>query len=281
MHNYYSPKRVKDHADFPPSGMLRWNKYACPGSIRSSKSASPLVQHPSAAEGTRGHLYLELILGGLHLGRSFLTADLPKIQRRTKEAVDMAVRIVDRLVKNGCQVLDVETKVHASQDVWGTVDILLYDQPNNMFMVLDYKNGTHPVPADDNLQLQCYAWGVWLKYHRYYPEMQRICWGIIQPNSSDRHYFTTDIKYLSQLFDFSLYMAECVAVAKRPNAPLKAGEWCHWCTAKFTCSAYERSEQDVLPTHPALSPQQSESINQLMKRYGERHNYQLFDRTSR
>jgi hypothetical protein len=258
--------------------MERWNKDACPGSIQSCIDALPLVQHPSAAEGTRGHLYLELVLGDLYLGRRFFTADLPSITRTTKLGVELACNIVEKLISNGCKLIDVECRVKINEDVWGTVDILLYDQINNMLMVLDYKNGTWPVPAKDNLQLLCYAWACWLTHHQSHPDMQRICYGIIQPNSSDHQYFTTDIKSIVELFDFSLYLDECVSVAKRPNAQVRAGEWCFWCNAKPKCSAYERSERDVVQTHHALSPQESQAINQMMKKsHGDRHYYQLFN----
>lgn len=233
----------KDHALFSPSGMVRWRKEHCPGSIKLSQRVPELPPHPAAAEGTRGHIHLELILADLYLGRPFLTRTLPNIKSDTRRAVDKALQIIAQLVMRGCRVIGVELRVHASEDVWGTLDVLLYDESNNLLMVLDYKNGIQPVCAEDNPQLMCYGWGAFQRYKEQFPQVDRICLGIIQPNSSDHKIFSTDIKYVCQLFDFYLYMNECVEVAKAPNPPIKAGDWCFWCKAIHSCSVRATARQ--------------------------------------
>lgn len=188
---------------------------------------------------------------------------LPPIQPRTRRAVDKALRIIAQLVERGCTVIGVEQKVYASADVWGTLDVLLYDAHNDFLIVLDYKNGVVPVCAEDNLQLMCYAWGAWLKYASQYP-VNRVCMGIIQPNSRDNKTFTTDIKYVCELFDFSLYLQECVTVATRPDAPLRGGDWCYWCKIVHRCPVAQKAQQRRQKS-AALAPHQLSNINQIMK----------------
>lgn len=227
--------------------MVRWCKEHCPGSIELSQTVPELPPHPAAAEGTRGHIHLELILADLYLGRPFLIRTLPPIKADTRRGVEKALQIIAQLVVCGCRVIGVELKVHASDDVWGTLDVLLYDPRNELLMVLDYKNGVQPVCAEDNPQLMCYAWGSFQRCRKQFPEVDRVSMGIIQPNSSNHKIFTTDIKYVSELFDFSLYMNECVEVAKSPQAPLKAGDWCFWCKAVHQCPVRSAAlQQDKL-----------------------------------
>lgn len=265
--------KAKAHALFSPSGMLRWRKEHCPGSIKFCSSVPELPPNPAAAEGTRGHTHLELILADLYLGRPFLTRALPPVKTTTRVAVDTALHVIAQLVMRGCRVIDVELKVHASNDVWGTLDVLLYDPVNTLLMVLDYKNGTRPVYVEDNPQLLCYAWGAWQQYRTEYP-VQRVCMGIIQPNSDSILKFRTDIKYVSELFDFSLYMHECVTVAKAPDAPLKAGDWCYWCQAAPRCPVRDEYQQ-TLQAQAALDNTIRQNINQIVSKHGNRNRNKL------
>jgi hypothetical protein len=169
--------------------------------------------------------------------------------------------MIASLVARGCKVIGVETRIYASPDVWGTLDVALYDPLNDTLMVLDYKNGVKPVSADNNVQLQCYAWGAWLKFNHEFAG-DKVCMGIIQPNSSNNEIFTTCVKYVIQLFDFYLYMRECVEVAKAPDAPVRAGHWCFWCEAKSICTTYKEAQAQP----PELDRKHRSIFNKIMRR---------------
>lgn len=110
-------------------------------------------------------------------------------------------------------------------DWWGTVDVtmqVIVDGVQEFLEIIDYKDGRGFVSADDNSQLQAYAFGK-------LEEATNVRMTIVQPKTSPV------IRYSDVTAELLAYKAKQLATSAEatddPDAPLKAGSWCQWCKA--------------------------------------------------
>lgn len=106
-------------------------------------------------------------------------------------------------------------------------DISLYELVG---LLLDYKtNRGETPPSPTNRQLRYNAVLLWLESGR---ELDRIFVGIIQPLTSKPllcEYGREDLEKSMDELEMMLDEME------KPDAALKAGDWCKWCPAKLVC----------------------------------------------
>lgn len=234
--------------------MHRWCKEHCPGCISFCRDLPVPPAGPAALEGTKAHRVLELAL--LNHYRHLAVADDERkqpihLKPHSVRAVDQALQKIFTLVETGMELLAVEQRVIICKDVWGTADIIGYDAANRRLMVLDYKNGTVPVEAKDNFQLRAYGWGAYLAYQDSGLDIDSIYMGVIQPNSANGKTYSGDEEPLWKLFEFGIYIEQCVRVTQAPQAPVRAGYWCQWCPGAKECPEHllEKAEARVVHEH--------------------------------
>jgi len=235
--------------------MSRWERDHCPGSVRLSKGLHSKSGY-AAAEGTVAHGVAEMALNG-----EDFRAQLGKVVQQdgfditiTKEMLDFVHEykvIVDDLSKPHT-LRHVEEKFHLVKlhpALFGTADCVLWNPRIKHLDVIDFKYGAgHAVEADNNVQLQYYAVGALTKLG-YAPDT--IDLHIVQPRCphSQGPHRTASMDPLD-ILDFAAYLVASVKETEKPDAALRAGDWCRYCPAAGV---------------PGRCPAQAQAANELAK----------------
>lgn len=241
-----------DHAALSPSKRDRTSR--CPASARYKDNPGP--SGPAAIDGTHSHTLLERCIkdnlanpldyigGALEDHEGPFIVDADRAQR-----VRVAIEYVKarQLQLSGSGVIWAETRIDPGRltgrpDQAGTFDIGIIG--GNCFELIDYKDGMHPVPAENNKQLEQYAAGVLAEYpQRPYPfaEMKLT---IIQPKMTTKgadpiSSWSTTVEDIMNRVVPALQREG--SACDDPNAPMIPGEvQCRYCPAKGFCPEFAK-----------------------------------------
>lgn len=104
--------------------------------------------------------------------------------------------------------------------------------------LVDHKNGWLLVDHKDNEQLLNYAVGL---LHEH-PRAKGVRITISQPNAAHIEGPTRTAEYTrAQIEAFAEKMVEAAKETEKPNAQLRAGDWCTFCPAKTRCKEFDES----------------------------------------
>lgn len=245
---------IPAHSRVGASGMSRWELAHCPGSVQLSAGLESKAGF-AAAEGTVAHGVAEQMLrdDAYPAAASVLQQDGFDIEV-TRDMLDHCREykvIVDDLCTENT-VRHVEHKFHLSQvhdALFGTADCVLWDPVRQHLDVVDFKYGAgHAVEADNNVQLQYYAVGAAMTLG-YNPKT--IDLHIVQPRCPHHEgpHRTARMDPLD-LLDFAAYLLASVKETEKPDAAIRAGDWCRYCPAAGV---------------PGRCPEQSRHANELAK----------------
>jgi len=193
----------------------------CPGSVALTAKMPPQAESKYAAEGTLLHDVIAAIIDG-------------KVPQRISEELynDKIIPALALLDEVGPMELMVEVRVDFGDfipGVFGSVDVL--GKNGNRAIILDWKFGDGViVEAEENMQLMFYAAAARRSQPWAFEGVTEVELVIIQPPMIKR-WVTTRARisrFEDQLFD-------AVQQAVQPDAALKSGEHCRWCTAKPVC----------------------------------------------
>ena len=231
----------------------------CPGSVRLCDGV-PERKSKYAEEGTQAHELLEAMLLDKKLGAPGALA-----QRRAAASQDMidAVQIafqyvVDLLDNIEGWGLTLEKRVEvfseaAPGEVFGTLDISIYDPANLKRYIIDYKHGAGvPVEVIGTKQLRVYALGVTRAEPRQPVDKYELV--IIQPRAfHPAGPIRSEVIDAADLVDFYDEIENAIKAAQMAefNADTDAGYWaetwlkpdaksCRWCPAATICPAREK-----------------------------------------
>lgn len=249
------------HSKVGASGMSRWELDHCPGSVRLSEGLDSKAGF-AAAEGTVAHMYGEAMLldalsefpppGAVVQQDGFdieVTRDMLDHCREYKVIID------DLCTEN--TVRHVEHKFHLKQlhqALFGTADCVLWDPVRRHLDVVDFKYGAgHAVEAKNNTQLRYYAVGAMMTLG-YNPETIHV--HIVQPRCPHEEgpHRTAELDPMDML-DFAAYLVASVKETEKPDASVRAGEWCRYCPAAGVpgrCPEQERHANELAKV--AFSP---------------------------
>lgn len=196
----------------------------CPGSVALTAKMPPQAYSKYAAEGTMLHNVIAAIIDG----------KIP--QSITEELHDTkimpALALLDEVDPNKDMELAVEVRVDFGDfipGVFGSVDVL--GKIGKRAVIIDWKFGDGViVEAEENMQLMFYAAAARRSQPWAFEGVTEVELVIIQPPMIKR-WVTTRARisrFEDQLFD-------AVQQAVKPDAALKSGEHCRWCTAKPVC----------------------------------------------
>jgi len=214
----------------------------CPGSVALVAKMPPKPSSSYAEEGTLLHDAIARYLGeGVSLNDLGVSDDL--LDRKLVPAL----HALEEIDPEGEMHIEVETRVSFGSQlpgVFGSTDVL--GRINTRAYVLDWKFGDGvPVDAEENEQLMFYGAAALRT-----PELSWWWDGaddveliIVQPPHV-RRWVTT----FKRLRSFNRELIAAVKVAKQPNAPLAAGDWCRWCAAKPTCPIMTGATDRALAT---------------------------------
>jgi hypothetical protein len=252
MANEHSKRK---HSDFAASASHRW--LHCPGSVALVKKAPPQkFESKYAIEGTHAHECLEFIVKRFsNLEKA--AKEAAKNEKWNAEMIAHAVKsakTIFALKPSKTAKLLIETRVvlHSiGKDLFGTLDYAWVDEWGTL-VVIDYKygSGVPVLPIDDdtgepNPQLMYYALGL---AHKYNFEFEKVRLAIVQPRvwREDEDPLTEGTVTIKKLREFEKLVKEAVALARRPNAPLKATtEGCRWCQAASFCPQVSTGQMEA------------------------------------
>ena len=231
------------HARFSPSAANRLTH--CPPSLVLGEAFQE-EESPYAAEGSAGHALAEHLIKK-HLKQQTRRPVSDYYSDDLLEAVDDYVSFVIGEIeeaKRQCAdpVFSVEQKVDISDyvpDCFGTADMVIVT--DKLVHIIDLKLGKGvPVYAEKNPQLMIYGLGVLEIAEMLFPvEMVRLT--IFQPRLSNSSTWEITPEELKAWGDEVLRPAGELAL--KGGGDLRAGSWCRFCKARFTCR--QRAEENL------------------------------------
>jgi hypothetical protein len=209
----------------------------CPGSVALVQKMPPQASNSHADQGTLLHDIVSEVLEKDLAPESFIGR---KYQGEvfTQDLLDSkllpALALLDQVDPDKTMEYEVETRVGFADllpGVFGSNDLM--GRIGNKAIVLDWKFGSGvAVSAEENEQLMFYAAAAMRT-----PEAKWVFDGateieliIIQPPEIKR--WTTTRARIEQ---FEIDLVTAVKAAEQPEAKLKHGDHCRWCTAKPVC----------------------------------------------
>lgn len=247
------------HSKLGASGAERWMN--CPGSVRLSEGIADKGSYV-AAEGSVAHGVAEVRLTKNHvtpLGTE-ITYDghIVVVTQEMLDAVEVYRQAVNDARMPG-DILHVEQKFHLKEihpDLFGTADCVIWCPSMQRLDVLDFKYGAGvPVEVANNKQLKYYALGALLELG--YPA-KLVTVTIVQPRCPHPDGPVRSVTFDAiDLLDFAADLAEAAEAAGKPDAPLRAGDWCRWCPAAGICPEQRKQAQELARIEfsaPAVQP---------------------------
>jgi hypothetical protein len=209
----------------------------CPGSVALVQKMPPQASSSHADQGTLLHDIVSEVLEKDLAPESFIGRKYEG-EVFTQDLLDSkllpALALLDQVDPDKTMEYEVETRVGFADllpGVFGSTDLV--GRIGNKAIVLDWKFGSGVVvSAEENEQLMFYAAAAMRT-----PEAQWVFDGateieliIIQPPEIKR--WTTTRARIEQ---FEIDLVTAVKAAEQPEAKLKHGDHCRWCTAKPVC----------------------------------------------
>ena len=132
----------------------------------------------------------------------------------------------------------VEPLVKYSEDIGGSIDLLMVSEDLKTVVVLDYKFGFHTVDPTHNAQLSFYALcaNTDAKTVHYFDKVERLVFAVVQPNDDGDVLATweTDLVWLDRFEDTYL---QAVTASEDPEVQPESGSHCKYCPAMAVCPA--------------------------------------------
>lgn len=246
------------HAFYSPSAMHRIVR--CPGSVRATANM-PDIPSPYAQDGTDAHAALSYALSnGIREAHTLCSYVYPAWTFRADtyeervEALQFALDEVYAILDAYSDAqLYLETRVtfpsNATDQCWGTADIIIVVPSMRLLYVIDYKHGAGTyVEAKDNEQLGVYARSA-LVTIREAAKCDTVITGIIQPRAfAAEGPFRTDAQsanYYETVFQQRIDNA--IVASQQIDAMLIPGEkQCKFCPLKANCPAREAAALAVV-----------------------------------
>ena len=231
------------HARFSPSAASRL--IHCPPSLVLGEAFQD-EESPYAAEGSAGHALAEHLIKK-HLKQQTRRPVSDYYSDDLLEAVDDYVSFVVSEIeaaRKECPdpIFSVEQRVDISDyvpDCFGTADMVIVT--DKLVHIIDLKLGKGvPVYAEKNPQLMIYGLGVLESAEMLFTvEMVRLT--IFQPRLSNSSTWEITPEELKAWGDEVLRPAGELAL--KGGGDLRAGSWCRFCKARFTCR--QRAEENL------------------------------------
>lgn len=254
------------HAKLSPSAAHRWMN--CPGSV-AKIGDEPSTAGMPAMMGTAAHKVIEFMLQNGKTNADEFHGYIVQVKKEgdeeslifesgdpmalSEKAGWFAFPVNDEMVFGVQTMIDEVERVRAElvepilyterflDGTWldsslgGTADVTLIEEIPEWIHLFDYKNGRVIVEVDDNEQMKNYA--VFLLHE--HPDALGVVIHLIQPNAQHEDGIIRAVTYTAdELKLFEIQMEEAADATRKPNAPLRAGDWCMYCPAKTFCEAF-------------------------------------------
>lgn len=227
----------------------------CPGSVQLCASY-PNVESTFAAEGTAFHMALDMIFSGIAkedtdvIGLTFNGYTIT--EEMFEEGIAPILEHWDLLDKElgGIDYYSERRVIFPGiENAFGTTDLI--GTAKDRTVVYDFKLGRGvAVSAEDNPQMKYYALAAMHSegtQHFFAPDKPVEVF-IAQPRVGDGEPFSRWMTTVKQLEAFGVELRHAVETAMQPDAPLKMGPYCKFCSAKSGCPLYQnlaRASQEL------------------------------------
>jgi hypothetical protein len=244
------------HAKLSPSKRHRWG--VCPASVREEAKYPEAPSGPSAVDGTHTHTLLEKCIKEQCFALSLVGQTLFDhegefiVDAVRAERVDFTMNyIMGRRIEIGLDSqLIAEMEVNPApifhrSDLSGHVDVQIVGK--NYLEVVDYKDGMAVVDAENNPQLEQYAFGCICAHQDH--DFKTIRMTIIQPKLRDKGLTgisSWEISYDELMNMIRLDLSLQATATDDPNAPFNPGEaQCKYCAHKGACTTLLNKSMDA------------------------------------
>lgn len=224
----------------------------CPGSVQLC-AQYPNIESEFAAEGTALHMAMDMIMSGIAKADTDVIGLTFNGYTITEEMYVEAVRPIldkwDELDQSlgGIEFFSEQRVVFPGiVNAFGTTDLV--GTAKDRTVVYDFKFGRGiAVDAEDNPQLKYYALAA---MHtpataKFFADDKPVEVFIAQPRVNDGERFTRWMTTTRQLEAFGVELRTAVETAMLPDAPLKMGKYCKFCSAKSGCPLYQNLADDA------------------------------------
>lgn len=225
----------------------------CPGSVNLC-ATMPNVESEFAAEGTAMHMAMDMIYSGLTkkdtdvIGLTFNGYEIT--EEMYDEGIEPILEHWDHLdTELGGIDYFSERRVTfpGIADAFGTTDLI--GTAKDRTVVYDFKFGRGvAVDAEENPQMLYYALAAMHTKgtDKFFAPDKPVELFIAQPRVNDGEPFTRWMTSTRQLEAFGVELRHAVETALLPDAPLKMGKYCKFCSAKSVCPLYQAVANDAL-----------------------------------
>jgi Protein of unknown function (DUF2800) len=218
----------------------------CPGSVQLC-AQYPNIETEFAAEGTALHMALDMIMSGLAkedrdvIGLTFNGYVI------TEEMFEEALRpILDKWDEldqelGGISFLSEQRVAFPGiEGAFGTTDLIGVAKDRTIVADAKFGRGV-AVTAEKNPQEFYYARAAMNTpaTAKFFDEDRPVEFIIFQPRVNDGEPFTRWMTTTKQLLAFEVELRTAVETAMLPDAPLKMGPYCKFCSAKSGCPLYQ------------------------------------------
>ena len=244
------------HSIYSPSSFSRWSR--CPASAQLCQDIES-EDTPASLRGTWMHDVAERVVAG-RLGTYDTTSEWNTEENMSD--IMFATDTVNRRIENMSLITPphAELELNVSlvgmgdsyADVFGTADVVLTDNLMKELVVIDYKFGRHPVPAEDNGQLMIYALAAGLDAP-FIPETVEM--SIIQPMVKDpvkvvRMHWNDLVAWGFEVGKVALDKAKSGNPAVIPGE-----EQCRFCPLSGDCQAQTDELRSVFDEFNEITPE--------------------------
>ncbi len=239
------------HALLSASASKMWTE--CTPSAKLNATAEERAS-PYAAEGTDAHALCQYLVEKEYgIPTKDPTEDLSYYNEEMQECAEIYLNkikeiMADVLLTDKNPTVLVEQRVNFSRWVpegFGTADcIILADGTTH---VIDYKHGAGIlVPAEDNIQMKCYALGV-LSMFGEICDVETICMTIIQPRKENIASWSISVEDLLKWADE--YLSPRAQLAYSGEGEFVSGPHCQFCKVNATCRKRAEANLELARYH--------------------------------
>lgn len=299
------------HSTRGPSSAKRWSNCVGSPNLIAKLGDKARKSGIEAAEGSAAHALLATCLRGgedawEHQGQKIKIEQYEfTVNQEMIDGVQLAIDFVrDKMAKfrDKGAILLVEQGVASpeDEDAFGTADIIII-VPRERIIVPDFKYGKGVTVEADDEQVRLYGQYAFETFYQFkdigitdpdiaglaiFPDDNTVCeLFIIQPRAiHEKGPIRRHVTSKSELRRFFFgEMLPALKDSKKPDAPLKMGEWCTWCPASDFCPCLQKGvkEYNVGVEPSALSDQELNDVlvkgEQIIKQH-ERNKKEVFAR---
>lgn len=225
---------------FSPSAAKRWLTCWASAQLNADKERK---SNPDADRGTVLHEWMQKNLNAE-------TPDFTTIPAGDVADAKVALAAAKLALEDfpDALLLEQEVVLHGMPEIFGTVDLIAYNELEEHLLILDYKFGYGEVEVEMNPQLMIYALGSMAVLPI---KVKTVTMCVVQPQrSKNPQFFTMKAAELDYWVETDLEPA--YQAIKDGSTSFKIDDdACKWCPSKLTCPARSQEIEDLMFAVPA------------------------------